>query len=563
MAIRQYIGARYVPKYYGIHNMEVSYEPLSIVNDSVGNSYTSKKFVPIGTALSNTEYWILSANTSGAVTALTEAVTDLDGRVNVIDGEVAEIQTVLERNLFTTPEDFGAVGDGVTDDTDALQAALDSGKTLVLPAKTYKITDTLRAVNNIIGIASPRLGGTGSVILCDFTGEKVSHYAIEFTYGSSTRGIEFKSFAIACRAVANGIDYAPGSGNGRPACKIEDIAIWDCYNRGLAVRPEHTVSRCLYASELSITGGKDGGIGIEINANANDCRFSDIEIMYLQKGILTYAMIQIDTCHIYTGRANIAQLDVYWGSSMCIEAYASVMGDNLYLDSALQCFVQRTGSSNLGTVRIWFDNYMQGATNKGATLIRAVDSSARINIDNLLVGGNAEYMGFLTSAYCRVNNIVTTFTAIPGLDNSYNQSINPLMHFRGRSFYNYYGIDGANYVRVATVFMYNGNTVEFTLTSHNRATNVIVNKSSTTGTPTVQGRAVGSAPTQALYYKISGNFIEFYAQTTTPVCVNQLVCSKDGESATSWGALIDFEAMPNLAQKKQGSTSGLTAVTIS
>lgn len=41
-------------------------------------------------------------------------------------------------------KDFGAVGDGVTDDTAAIQAALDSGaKKVYVPNGTYKVTDTL------------------------------------------------------------------------------------------------------------------------------------------------------------------------------------------------------------------------------------------------------------------------------------------------------------------------------------------------------------------------------------------------------------------------------------
>ena len=43
-------------------------------------------------------------------------------------------------NDYVTPEMFGAVGDGVTDDTKALQDMFDSGKDVFLPSKTY-LTD--------------------------------------------------------------------------------------------------------------------------------------------------------------------------------------------------------------------------------------------------------------------------------------------------------------------------------------------------------------------------------------------------------------------------------------
>ena len=41
-------------------------------------------------------------------------------------------------------KDFGAVGDGVTDDTAAIQAALDTGKTVYIPSGLYKVTSSLQ-----------------------------------------------------------------------------------------------------------------------------------------------------------------------------------------------------------------------------------------------------------------------------------------------------------------------------------------------------------------------------------------------------------------------------------
>ena len=58
---------------------------------------------------------------------------------------------------WASVKDFGATGDGVTDDTAALQAAIDatsSGSTLVFPeALTYLITSKL-IVNKAINIES-------------------------------------------------------------------------------------------------------------------------------------------------------------------------------------------------------------------------------------------------------------------------------------------------------------------------------------------------------------------------------------------------------------------------
>ena len=62
--MRQYIGARYVPKFADpiLHDSTRSYEAFEIVQNAVGDSFTSKKPVPVGVALTDTNYWVSSGN---------------------------------------------------------------------------------------------------------------------------------------------------------------------------------------------------------------------------------------------------------------------------------------------------------------------------------------------------------------------------------------------------------------------------------------------------------------------------------------------------------------------
>lgn len=74
---RQYIGARYVPKFFNNPNgtwewLEgIQYEPLTIVKYAE-NTYTSKKLVPsnIGSPNINQEYWANTGNYNGAILEL-------------------------------------------------------------------------------------------------------------------------------------------------------------------------------------------------------------------------------------------------------------------------------------------------------------------------------------------------------------------------------------------------------------------------------------------------------------------------------------------------------------
>lgn len=55
----------------------------------------------------------------------------------------------LETPAFTTPEEYGAKGDGITDDTVAIQAAFNSGKNVFFKRTSYKVTESLIVPNGL------------------------------------------------------------------------------------------------------------------------------------------------------------------------------------------------------------------------------------------------------------------------------------------------------------------------------------------------------------------------------------------------------------------------------
>ena len=81
------------------------------------------------------------------------------------------------KNDFVIPQMFGAIGDGVADDTDAFASALASGKNVFISSGTYKITSALSIPNNI------KVYGAGeSTIIdveCDTLFEVESYYVRE------------------------------------------------------------------------------------------------------------------------------------------------------------------------------------------------------------------------------------------------------------------------------------------------------------------------------------------------------------------------------------------------
>ena len=212
MAVRQYIGARYVPKFYeGSNGNEwdpnVEYEPLTVVTYFT-NCYTSKKTVPasVGNPQENPDYWVVTGNYNAQVEAYRNEVSQLSDKFDSI-------------NFYVTPELFGAIGDGGADDTEALQRAINSGYPIVF-TKEYYFTQTLKipAMNSLtgtrkhidFGCAKLIYNGSGFAItigeeLEDWL-EKLDAQVIEnltlfssnkgVKIGNNTQGVQLKSCSI-------------------------------------------------------------------------------------------------------------------------------------------------------------------------------------------------------------------------------------------------------------------------------------------------------------------------------------------------------------------------------
>lgn len=138
--MRQSIGARYVPKFAEPSEWTPTrtYEPLTIVT-YYENSYTSKKNVPQGVDIGNREYWALTGSLNGAIR---ECLTE----INNIKLDISKLKDLKIVNV----KDFGAKGDGVTDDTDAIQNAINSKEyiSVFLPQGNYKVTRTITVHHN-------------------------------------------------------------------------------------------------------------------------------------------------------------------------------------------------------------------------------------------------------------------------------------------------------------------------------------------------------------------------------------------------------------------------------
>lgn len=116
MSVREYIGARYVPVFADPIQWDPTliYEPLTVVTDQ-GASYVSRRMVPEGIQLDNTDYWVLWADFNAQLQHYIDEVDTFDGRIdaledalpiadfssiNTIDGRFDTLEALLPASAF-------------------------------------------------------------------------------------------------------------------------------------------------------------------------------------------------------------------------------------------------------------------------------------------------------------------------------------------------------------------------------------------------------------------------------------------------------------------------------
>lgn len=87
MALKVYIGARYTPKFEGEWKANKEYAALSVVYYN-NKSYVSRKTVPTGTTVTETEFWVESADWNAQVEQYNQNVTQYKEQVDTYQNSV-------------------------------------------------------------------------------------------------------------------------------------------------------------------------------------------------------------------------------------------------------------------------------------------------------------------------------------------------------------------------------------------------------------------------------------------------------------------------------------------
>lgn len=114
MAIKKYIGARYAPQFMGAWDKASEYAALSVVytNDQ---SYVSRKTVPANTEITNTEFWIKSADWNAQVTRYNQNVERYQANVEQYNQNVETYTQNVEQFYADTLHSYDTKAEMVAD----------------------------------------------------------------------------------------------------------------------------------------------------------------------------------------------------------------------------------------------------------------------------------------------------------------------------------------------------------------------------------------------------------------------------------------------------------------
>lgn len=356
---------------------------------------------------------------------------------------------------YTAPEVFGAVGDGIHDDTAAIQEALDSGKSCVVLTGSYLVNNNKNATNVTDGTDSSRtaliidhpvkiIGRPGSKIIG--SNDNNPSLDIKYVFAVNAEGVEFDGLTIdnqwptfnrhygiqansSYLTIKNCKFYNHGSSalviNGTYGLPLHDIRVDDitCENMGNTIFAAwaddctfnnfnfRNVSegfdfdkRCrrIAISNGNIDtkrGGGSGDAGIEFNG-AEHCSVTNVNISNFIDGIMLNAKItpleNVDTRCRYITISNVNMYN--------IDGYGVVCGNNIagepdIYDLTISNIVVDT--STLHSLHLRGSNVVvQGAVLKnsayGAILIDSAGSTENVTLANIQSYANAQ--GFIDCA---------------------------------------------------------------------------------------------------------------------------------------------------------------------
>lgn len=264
-----------VVAYYDDALTIVAAQPLRTIN-----GYVSRSGTPAQIYVDGVNFSILVQDSKGSMVYNIQEGTGISPNASGIvydpagTGAVATtVQTKLRESVSV--KDFGAVGNGVTDDTAAVQAALDVGGQIQFPEGTYVVTSPLSVTQLNTTLVGETKGTVGASTVIKYTGAATASAVI--TVQNGKHGFCMDGFDVNANLLADMCIYVianAGSATHHPV--INNVIVRGYNTRGIVLGANSLVisngqMQLPQMNRVYWQGGALNAIGLLLNAQ--NCEF--------------------------------------------------------------------------------------------------------------------------------------------------------------------------------------------------------------------------------------------------------------------------------------------------
>lgn len=401
MAVRQYIGARYVPKFYEGSNGSqwdsgVQYEPLTIVQH-LTNTYCSKKTVPstVGAPNLNPDYWAnigLWGNIQDEVDQLQLDVAGLGTRVGATETGLTNLNTVVNgigTDLYNLNQDYQA--------TKAL-TPLATNSLIVTVGKTGAM---YRTINEAITAVRPLVSTTNRATIVIFSGTYQEQIELNPNPGIDFYGIGFPIVKYGS-VYPNSPLYTTGEAYYEGIHFVAEDVTNGSYALHIEAQNNETAGVINFVNckfHASVQAGAGIGLGTGFEVNFYQCEFAsrDSSALYFHNKptAASNQTLRAFNCRFFSpNHANVYVTDAanYYGNGN-VSPFGTVLANNVG-DNGQFYFMVQPGVS--------FD-YLKDGYN-----LSFGDQCSNKNMPGADYYDRIKYMTgdfYFTGAYCTINKI--------------------------------------------------------------------------------------------------------------------------------------------------------------
>ena len=345
----------------------------------------------------------------------TEVNEQLDTNVKELNKVKNRIVSIYDLATINETTDIGAIINKYTEEY-----------TIYLPNGIYRVDTPIVLKNSLIGCNVSR--NTKVDTSATWLVSNIDSGTLISINGISESCTVVDNINIQLNSSEIGINFNPSI---YTFSNIKNVNIVNVSNIGINLEPGIGLSRGCFCDNISIFGRAfTPSIGINVSRNCYDCRFSNIEIMGVQRGII-FANIDtiyyLSNVHIWTGHisgiSNVTDNN-WWRETRGIEAAgkSKIFCNNLYLDT---CFIPLVCKNNatiyINNLIYWEDkSILETETDGSLVYYDNVDTKS-----NVIVNGGMIYTGthlkFISNKRTKLNDVEFIVNLNEITTNNYNK----------------------------------------------------------------------------------------------------------------------------------------------